>query len=44
MIMVMKLDEKKTLFAGLLISLGITILGGFVLTTFLMPECGDAIC
>lgn len=40
----MKLDEKKTLFAGLLISLGITILGGFVLTTFLMPECGDAIC
>jgi len=42
--MVMKLDEKKILFAGLLISLGITILGGFVLTTFLMPECRDVIC
>jgi len=42
--MVMKLDEKKTLFAGLLITLGITILGGIILTTFLMPECRDMIC
>jgi len=42
--MVMKLDEKKTLFAGLLITLGITILGGIILTTFLMPECRNMIC
>ena len=42
--MVMKLDEKKTLFVGLLITLGITILGGIILTTFLMPECRDVIC
>ena len=42
--MVMKLDERKTLFAGLLISPGITILGGFILNTFLMPECRDVIC
>jgi len=40
----MKLDEKKTLFAGLLITLGITILGGIILTTFLMPECRNMIC
>jgi len=40
----MKLDEKKTLFAGLLITLGITILGGFILTTILMPECRDVMC
>jgi len=40
----MKLDEKKTLFAGLLITLGITILGGIILTTFLMPECRVMIC
>jgi hypothetical protein len=42
--MVMKLDEKKTVFAGLLITLGITILGGFILTTLLMPECRNVIC
>jgi len=42
--MVMKLDERKTVLAGLLITLGITILGGFILTTFLMPECRDLIC
>ncbi|MDH3312942.1 MAG: hypothetical protein OEM28_07310 [Nitrosopumilus sp.] len=41
--MVMKLDEKKTLFVGLLITLGITILGGIILTTFLMPECRDIV-
>ena len=34
--MVMKLYEKKTLLAGLLVTLGITILGGFILTTFLI--------
>jgi len=39
----MKLDEKKTLFVGLLITLGITILGGIILTTFLMPECRDIV-
>jgi hypothetical protein len=27
--MTMKLDEKKTILAGLLITLGITIFGGF---------------
>ena len=42
--MAMKLDEKKTILAGLLITLGITIFGGFVLTAFLMPECRDVIC
>ncbi len=42
--MVMKLDEKKTLFAGLLITLGITILGGLILTTFLISECREVIC
>jgi len=42
--MTMKLDEKKTILVGLWITLGITIFGGFVLTTFLMPECRDIIC
>jgi hypothetical protein len=42
--MVMKLDEKKTVLGGLLITLGITVLGGSILTTFLMPECRDVIC
>ena len=42
--MVLKLDDKKTLFAGLLITLGTTILGGFILTTLLMSECRDVIC
>lgn len=42
--MVMKLDEKKTLIAGFLITLGITIFGGFILTTFLMPDCKNVIC
>ena len=42
--MVMKLDEKKTSLAGLLITLGVTILGGFILTTLLMSECGDMMC
>ncbi len=40
----MKLDEKKTLLIGLLVTLGITIVGGFILTTFLMPECRDVLC
>lgn len=40
----MKLDEKKTLLTGLLVTLGITIVGGFILTTFLMPECRDVLC
>lgn len=42
--MVLILDEKKTVPVGLLITLGITILGGFILTAFLMPECRDVIC
>ena len=42
--MVMKLDEKKTILAGLLITLGITILGGFILTAFLVPECTEVMC
>jgi len=42
--MVMKLDEKKTILAGLLITLGITILGGFILTTFFISECRDVMC
>ena len=42
--MEMKLDEKKTILAGLLITLGITIFGGFVLTTFPIPERRDVIC
>jgi hypothetical protein len=42
--MVMKLDEKKTLLAGLFVTLGITILGGFILTTFLIPQCSDVAC
>jgi len=40
----MKLDEKKTVFEGLLITLGITILGGFILTAFLMPEYRNMVC
>jgi len=42
--MMIKLNEKRTLFLGLVITLGITILGGFVLTTFLMQKCKDVIC
>jgi len=42
--MAMKLDEKKTILAGLWTTLGITIFGGFVPTTFPIPECRDKIC
>jgi len=42
--MVMKLNERKTLLGGLLITLGITVLGGFILTALLMPQCRDVIC
>lgn len=42
--MVMKLDEIKTLFAGFANFTLNCNFRGFVLTTFLMPECGDAIC
>ena len=42
--MVMKLDERKTLLAGLSITLGITVLGGYMLTAFPMPECRDVTC
>ena len=42
--MVMRLDDKKTLFIGLAITLGITVFGGFILTSFMMPECTDVLC
>jgi hypothetical protein len=42
--MVMKLDSKKTLLAGLGITLLITIFGGFVITTFLIPQCKEVLC
>jgi hypothetical protein len=42
--MVMTLDSKKTLLAGLGMTLLITIFGGFVITTFLIPHCKDVIC
>ena len=42
--MVTKLDEKKTLLGGLSITLGMTVLGGYMLTTFTMPEFGDVTC
>tara|TARA_B110000014_G_scaffold108596_1_gene74450 strand:+ start:183 stop:299 length:117 start_codon:yes stop_codon:yes gene_type:complete len=29
------LDSKKTLIVGLLLMLGITVLGGFIMTTFM---------
>lgn len=40
----MELSDKKTLLLGLVISLGITILGGFIITSFIMPECRDVLC
>ena len=43
-IMIIKLDEKKIMLAGLSITLVTTILGGLILTTFLMPECRDVTC
>ena len=44
LLMVMKLDDKKTALEGLLIILGMTIFGGLILTTFLMPECRNVAC
>ena len=42
--MVMKLDDKKTLFLGLTITLGITVFGGFFIMSLLTPYCKDVIC
>jgi len=42
--MVMKLDDKKTLLLGLSLTLGITVLGGFIIMSFLMPHCKDVMC
>jgi len=42
--MVMRLTEKKTLLAGMFVTLGITIFGGFILTTFMIPQCKEVIC
>jgi hypothetical protein len=42
--MVMKLDDAKTLLLGLSVMLGITVFGGYVVVTFLMPHCKDVMC
>ena len=40
----MTLNDKKTLIVGILVTLGITILGGFIITSFMMPNCKDFLC
>ena len=42
--MVMKLGDAKTLLLGLSLTLGITVCGGFIIVTFLMPHCKDVMC
>jgi hypothetical protein len=42
--MVMKLDDAKTLLLGLSLTLGITVFGGFLITSFLTPQCKDVMC
>jgi hypothetical protein len=42
--MVMKLDDKNTLLLGLSLTLGITVFGGFIIMSFLMPHCKDVMC
>ena len=42
--MVMKLDDKKTLLLGLFLTLGITVFGGFMIMSFLIPHCKDVLC
>jgi hypothetical protein len=42
--MVMKLDDAKTLLLGLSVMLGITVFGGYVVVTLLMPHCKDVMC
>jgi hypothetical protein len=42
--MVMKLDDKKTLLFGLSLTLGITVFGGFIIMSFLIPHCKDVMC
>ncbi|HEY5736348.1 MAG TPA: hypothetical protein VIS47_07300 [Nitrosopumilus sp.] len=43
-IMGMELDSKKTLLAGLGITLAITIFGGYIINTFLIPQCKQVLC
>ena len=38
------LDSKKTLIVGLGMMLGITILGGFIITTFMLQDCKNYLC
>ena len=40
----MPLNNKKTLIIGLLVMLGITILGGFIINTFVLSDCKDYLC
>ena len=42
--MIMPLGDKKTLIIGILVTLGITILGGFIITSFILPDCKDFLC
>ena len=42
--MSMPLNNKKTLIIGLLVMLGITILGGFIINTFMLSDCKDYLC
>jgi len=42
--MVMPLNDKKTIIMGILITLGITILGGYIITSFMLPNCKDFLC
>jgi len=40
----MPLNNKKTLIIGLLVMLGITILGGFIINTLVLSDCKDYLC
>jgi len=42
--MTIPLNDKKTLIVGVLMTLGITILGGFIITSFMLPNCNDFLC
>ncbi len=40
----MPLNDKKTLFFGLAVTLGITILGGFIITSLMPVNCTQVLC
>jgi len=40
----MQLNDKKTLLLGLGVTLGITIFGGYIIMSFLLPHCREVIC